>query len=74
LPIAQIVSIMTMIAMNCSRTRKPHQLLRFVRRAAARHVGEAEDQHHRDGTDRDRHKGKSQDFGHWATLLTPSRW
>src|SRR5262249_39846172 len=43
---------------------KPHQLLRAVGGAAPRHVGKSEQQHDRDGADRDRNEGVNQEFGH----------
>src|SRR5262249_49997031 len=53
---------------------KPHQLLRAVGRAAARHVGQCEQQHDRDGADRNRNEGINQEFGHRQSVIPFKIW
>jgi hypothetical protein len=47
---------------------KPHQLLRFIGRAAPHHVDEAEQQHDRNGADGDRDRDVGHEIAHGASL------
>ena len=43
---------------------KPHELLRCVARAPARHVNDTKEEHHRDGADGDRDCNVRHEIGH----------
>jgi len=67
-----MVNMMTMIAMNCSRTRSRISFCDLCGEPP-HHVVEAKQQDHGHGTDCDWNDGVGQHFGHCRGFLAPHR-